>query len=104
MKNKHYDIIMAWANGAAIEVYRGEKLGWFTLSSPSWFEGAVYRIKPIPKPDMVREVLLFNSPFSGPLLYAVSPFECNCVLVFHGETGKLKACTFKEPQKPLDAV
>jgi len=55
----------------------------------------VYRVKATPKPDTVREVLLINSPFAGPLLYAASPLDCNCVLVFDGETGKLKACTFK---------
>jgi hypothetical protein len=48
-----------------------------------------------PKPDAVREVLLVNSLSAGPLLYAASPLECNCVLVFDGETNKLKGCTFK---------
>jgi hypothetical protein len=104
MKNKHYDIIMAWANGETIEVYLSDKQIWYTLSSPSWFDSAEYRIKPTPTPDVVREVLLVNSLSAGPLLYAASLLECNCVLVFDGDTGKLKACTFKEPQKPLGAV
>jgi len=49
-----------------------------------------------PKPDIVHEVLVTLSPFAGPLLYAASPSEANCVLVFDGETGKLKQCTIKE--------
>jgi hypothetical protein len=103
MKNKHYDIIMAWANGETIEVYLSDK-SWQVLTSPSWYDSVDYRIKPTIKPDVVHEVLLVNSPYAGPLVYAASPVECNCVLVFDGDTGKLKACTFKEPQKPLDAV
>ena len=94
MKNKHYDIIMAWANGAAIEMLDYDKT-WMPLIVPIWAEGVVYRVKATPKPDTVREVLLINSPFAGPLLYAASPLECNCVIVFDGETGKMKACTFK---------
>ena len=49
-----------------------------------------------PKPDIVHEVLVTLSPFAGPLLYAASPSEANCVLVFDGETHKLKQCTIKE--------
>ena len=103
MKNKHYDIIMSWANGESIEMMDYDKT-WVPLIAPLWADGVVYRVKPVLKPDTVREVLLINSPFAGPLLYAASPLECNCVIVFDGETGKMKACTFKEPQKPLDAV
>jgi len=94
MRNKHYDIIVAWANGEAIEVLGSDKT-WHILSSPSWFDGAEYRIKPAPKPDLVREVLLINSLSAGPLLYAASPSECNCVLSFDGTTGELIGCTFK---------
>ena len=103
MKNKHYDIIMAWANGESIEMMEYGRT-WVPLVTPIWLEGVVYRVKPAPKPETVREVLLVNSLSAGPLLYAASPGDCNCVLVFDGETGKMKACTFKEPQKPLSAV
>lgn len=49
-----------------------------------------------PKPDIVHETSIILSPFAGPMLYAASPTEANIVLVFDGETGKLKQCTIKE--------
>jgi hypothetical protein len=94
-KHIHYEAIMAWANGAAIEMYNPEKGTWHVCYIPSWYDGLTYRVKQEPKPDVVREVLLVNSLSAGPLLYASSPLECNCVLVFDGETNKLKGCTFK---------
>ena len=93
-KHIHYESIMAWANGAAMEVQ--ESTGkWRETFYPSWSSDVVYRVKQAPKPDAVREVLMVNSLSAGPLLYAASPLECNCVLVFDGETNKLKGCTFK---------
>jgi hypothetical protein len=94
-KHKHYEAVMAWANGAAIEHqhYVGDR--WADSPNPGWFGDVKYRVKQAPKPDAVREVLLVNSLSAGPLLYAASPLECNCVLVFDGETNKLKGCTFK---------
>jgi hypothetical protein len=95
-KHIHYESIMAWANGAAIEAASLTDAGtWYTDSNPGWFEDLEYRVKPAPKPDVVREGLLVNSLSAGPLLYAASPLECNCVLVFDVETNKLKGCTFK---------
>jgi len=94
-KHIHYDTIIAWANGATIEMYDLHKDTWQGVGSPSWYESINYRIKPAPKPDLVREALIVNSLSAGPLLYAASPSEANCVLLFDGETGKLKQCTFK---------
>jgi hypothetical protein len=94
-KHKHYDTIMAWANGAEIEMQDVLSRDWYVTTNPSWYEQLTYRVKPTPKPDVVREVLMVNSLSAGPLLYAASPLECNCVLVFDGETNKLKGCTFK---------
>jgi hypothetical protein len=95
MKHKHYEAIMAWANGAAIELHFPDLDRWAKAANPGWYEDCDYRIKQAPKPDAVREVLLVNSLSAGPLLYAASPLEANCVLVFDGETNKLKGCTFK---------
>jgi hypothetical protein len=94
-KHIHYEAIMAWVNGAAIELHDPEKDTWHDTLNPSWYEQLTYRVKQAPKPDAVREVLLVNSLSAGPLLYAASPLECNCVLVFDGETNKLKGCTFR---------
>lgn len=94
MKQKHYDLIVAWANGAEIEML-GE-INWRSICNPAWYAETEYRIKPVPKPDLVREALIVNSLSAGPMLYAASPSEANIVLVFDGETGKLKQCTIKE--------
>jgi hypothetical protein len=92
-KHKHYEAIMAWANGAAIEA-RDPFNDWWCVDQPAFNISFEYRVKQAPKPDVVREVLMVNSLSAGPL-YAASPLECNCVLVFDGETNKLKGCTFK---------
>jgi hypothetical protein len=95
MKHKHYEAIVAWAEGASIEMENPDAGTWFDVINPGWYAEGTYRAKQAPKPDAVREVLLVNSLSAGPLLYAASPLECNCVLVFDGETNKLKGCTFK---------
>jgi hypothetical protein len=94
-KHIHYESIMAWANGAAIEMEDATMGTWHDTANPSWYDNLTYRVKQASKPDAVREVLLVNSLSAGPLLYAASPLECNCVLVFDGETNKLKGCTFR---------
>ena len=94
MKHKHYEAIVAWANGAAIEMENITGT-WFDVPTPSWSVTHEYRVKQAPKPDVVHEVLIVCNMSAGPLLYAVSPLEANCVLVFDGETRKLKGCTFK---------
>ena len=94
MKHKHYDTIMAWANGETIEVL--EISGkWRETFYPSWTGDVIYRIKPEPKPPVTHEALISLSFHAGPLLHPASPSEANVVLVFDGETGKLKQCTIK---------
>ena len=93
IKHKHAELIIAWANGNIIECYDGH--GWYVVGIPTWKVELKYRVQCKPKPDIVHEVLLFLSPYAGPLLHAASPLDANCVLVFDGETNKLKQCTFK---------
>ena len=95
-KHIHYDTIMAWANGASIEMRDILTETWHDVDSPSWYGSIDYRVKPQPKPDLVREAFIVNSLSAGPMLYAASPSEANCVFVFDGETGKLKGCSFKQ--------
>ena len=94
-KHIHYDTIIAWANGAAIEMFDIHTETWHDVARPSWYASINYRVKPQPMPGIVHEVLVHLSGWAGPLLYAASPSEANCVFVFDGETGKLKECTFK---------
>jgi len=44
MKHKHYELIIAFANGEEIELKSGDK--WFAIRNPSWFDNIEYRIKP----------------------------------------------------------
>ena len=96
IKHEHSELIHAWADGAIIQ-FRFVGEDWTTVKSPYWDAGenGEYRIKHDPKPDLVREALIVNSLSAGPLLYAAAPDEANIVLVFDGETNKLKQCTFK---------
>lgn len=48
-KHKHYDVIVAWANGAEIECRSGGRLEWFITYAPEWNELYEYRIKPDPR-------------------------------------------------------
>ena len=46
---KHKDAIIAWANGADIEIQ--DKIGeWHDIKDPTWYERGAYRIKPTKTP------------------------------------------------------
>lgn len=56
MKHKHYDLILAWANGEKIQTLvprthedsmRGIKNMWMDIAVPSWHDNQAYRIKPV---------------------------------------------------------
>ena len=82
MKHKHYDLIVAWANGAKIEA-RLKGGEWHELSTPAWNGiDTEYRIKR--EPDVVQEMHITR--FNTTTLYV----EPNVRLTFDGETGKLK--------------
>ncbi len=94
-KHIHYEALIAYANGADIEMGDATMGTWHDTANPSWYDNLTYRVKQEPKPNVVHEVLIVCGMSAGPLLYAASPLEANCVLVFDGETNKLKGCTFK---------
>ena len=102
-KHVHYDTIVAWANGATIEA-SADRTEWFEAVYPEWRQSQFYRVKPVPKPDIVHEVLAELSHEAGPFIYAVCPEEANVVFVFDGTTRKLKGCSLKEATKPLEAI
>ena len=92
MKHKHADLIHAWADGAEIE-YRckGSESGtWYAEHDPKWdatvFE---YRIKPTPKPDVVRDVCADRAATLD--FHTDEYHRKNLRLTFDGETGKLKS-------------
>jgi hypothetical protein len=99
MKHKHADLIKAWADGAEIE-WRGINGDWCSISgTPAWSIETTYRIKPTPKPDVVRnitvEATLKCGETCGEAFVQVfkSGKYCfpNLRLTFDGETGKLKS-------------
>lgn len=44
--HKHHDLIIAWAQGAEIEVKLYRDGTWKIVKTPSWFVSDEYRIKP----------------------------------------------------------
>ena len=98
MKHKHYDLIVAWANGKKIEarLNGGE---WHELSTPAWNGiDTEYRIKPEPKPDMVvysRLIGKFMITSEGIEIQQLIVCELkdrpNIKYTFDGEWGKLKS-------------
>ena len=86
MRHKHYDCIVAWAEGKKIEILSDSTGQWEDLIGiPYWVNNFQFRIKPEPKPDVVQtcEVSIsFESFTSG---YPTVQFT------FDGETGKLKS-------------
>lgn len=94
MKHKHAELIKAWADGAEIEWqdFKGE---WKITKCPHWFVNRCYRIKPEPKPDVVRYVTAEFAEFFDN--YRVSNIfkeryeRHNLKLTWDGETGALKS-------------
>lgn len=82
--HKHAELIKAWADGATIQYQ--EMLGkWFDcIGNPEWWCETKYRIKPEPRPDIVR---LTEIRVDGWLYF--SDGESNLRLTFSGETGEL---------------
>ena len=90
-RHKHADVIIAWANGAQIQCKSEIDKSWedFKDSPPRWLDCCEYRIKPEPKPDVVRYGLATHIeiwPYGD-----INKMKCpNLRLTFDGETGNLK--------------
>lgn len=89
MKHKHADLIHAWADGAEIQFKRHNMKDWEDWGSntcgPSWLNEWEYRLKPMPKPVIVR----YEFRETNPRLDNAYD-QPNLRLTFDGETGKLK--------------
>lgn len=91
MKHKHYDFIVAWAEGKQIEVKHPSNGSWWDANPPCWDTNYEYRIKPEPKPDIVRQVVVEATSPMWIKVYESGKFlPPNLMLIFDGETGKLK--------------
>ena len=79
MKHKHAELIKAWADGAEILQYMINLDEWADCTyDPSWNVNKTYRIKPEPKPDVIRFVRAING-------------NEKIKFIFDGETGDLKS-------------
>jgi hypothetical protein len=98
-KHKHYDVIVAWAEGKDIEIYNFYNEAWHICYDPIWDTTLHYRIKPEPKPDVVLYMNYFN--WGGVTQWTSlddakketdrSNLAGRLKLTFDGETGKLKS-------------
>jgi hypothetical protein len=102
MKHKHYDMIVAWAEGKHIQCNNPDRdwsAKWEDEADPSWYDFCEYRIKPEPKPDVVRNITVEATLKCGETCGEafVQVFKSgkyifpNLRLTFDGETGKLKS-------------
>jgi hypothetical protein len=91
--HKHAELIKAWADGAEIEYRSHETIEWKPIFKGWSWDNEIpeYRIKPEPKPDIVKSFYAHaNHHFQGMHISARQD-EChNLKLTFDGETGKLK--------------
>jgi hypothetical protein len=98
MKHKHCDVIKAWADGAEIQFRWDDGDEWKSiLAGVNWYENCQYRVKPEPKPDVVRYVPIDEIETNKWLSFNCIQTELNGKMItqlklnFDGETGKLKS-------------
>jgi hypothetical protein len=58
MRQKHADLIKAWADGSDIEYLNIHDGQWRITQVPHWDAAIEYRIKPQPKPDIFKYIHL----------------------------------------------
>lgn len=91
-RHPHADLIHKWAEGAEIEVLDA---GCWKKAHPFFHADFEYRIKPTPKPDVVRYLVEHDDGFRWHA-HEVRQIKPNgfypCIkVVKDGETGKLKS-------------
>lgn len=90
--HKHAVLIKLWADGAVIQFYVPSEKNpeWRDChnNQPGWCMGVNYRVKPEPKPDVVRYRFMCLDQST----YPTKSRTCNdnIMFVFDGETGVLK--------------
>lgn len=96
MKHKHYDCIVAWAEGKKIEILSDSTGQWEdVIGVPYWVNNFQFRIKPESKPDVIKIFYLESNPLLGlrfseeinPITEKTKRIRC----MFDGETYMLKA-------------
>jgi hypothetical protein len=93
--HKHADLIKQWADGAQIQSRNSNYEPWKDNCLPIWVKDTEYRLKPMPKPDVVKIFYLESNPMLGlrfseeinPVQEKTKRIRCT----FDGETCILKA-------------
>ncbi len=65
MKHKHYDVIMAWANGEQLQLFQRLNRKWMDWTypySPAFYPAEEYRVKPKIKTIKYRWYLNITAP------------------------------------------
>lgn len=94
---KHAELIKAWADGAEIQYFNTFAKDWQTITgSVLWYGDREYRIKPVPKPDVVMYSHIYDVIPEVKFIRAGAytderMMSDNIKAIFDGETGKLKA-------------
>jgi len=83
----HADVIIAWANGAEIELYDEGYEEWLSVVNPKWDENIKYRVKP---KELVEEFNVIYNIYAKNLIVEDDPNVVkNLRLTFEPDTGKL---------------
>jgi hypothetical protein len=90
--HKHAELIKAWADGAQIQLrWKIDNANWEDCD-PAWTDLCEYRIKPEPKPDVVKHFFVESHFWAGIRLSEASQLDTPVLsITFDGETGKLKS-------------
>jgi hypothetical protein len=89
MKHKHYDCIVAWAEGKEVQFKNLDNNWEFIGTCPIWVEKFEYRIKPTPKPDFYTYLSITHSYTGTQTLCRYG--SDNVKFTYDGETRKLKS-------------
>jgi hypothetical protein len=89
MKHKHYDVIVAFANGEEIEYYSPSRKEWSFISRPGFDENICYRVKPKDTTTYLVPDFTNNNRWKETLY---KPEHIPCIeLVRSGSTTKIKS-------------
>ena len=61
----HAEQIKAWADGAEIQWSHDGHTNWRSADTPRWDSGTFYRVKPKPKPNVVRWHAVYANGFTA---------------------------------------
>lgn len=93
MKHKHYDVMMEWAADTnKVVQFKNCDGRWENVAGIPWWDCDEYRIKPMPKPDVVLTVRVehgVNAMFKPYPVFFLDDPESNLRLTFSGEDGRL---------------